>query len=283
MPSEFRFVFSDVKWSDDFYRFLQEIFHLYPEDRFHWLLKSKSLSLESDEIIYREVQKELPQIRVFLSELRYALPALSKQKKEMARQVCSLPGHVKEVNGSLEIGSTGRYISELRKHLNHRGNIYLTNDISPDNSIADVFERGQWPKLGSFFPLNEYEPIPESLIPDQSLDLVSCHIGLHHCPVEKLDAYLSSIRRILRPGGRFILRDHDVQSEAMWTFVSLVHTVFNLGLNVNWETNQQEFRHFRPVEEWAGMVCRFGFRDSGARILQFNDPSLNTLMEFYPC
>jgi hypothetical protein len=37
--SEFHAVFSDVKAHDAFYRFLQNIFRLHPEDRFHTLIK----------------------------------------------------------------------------------------------------------------------------------------------------------------------------------------------------------------------------------------------------
>src|ERR1700712_654 len=137
--SEFKSVFSVPKWSDDFYRFLQVIFHLYPEDKFHYLIASSTKEKNTDKEIYNTVQEGLPKIKPFLSELTLALPALKKQKKEMARQVLSLLGNKTAVNGYLEIGSTGRYISELRKHLALSGDVYLTNDIAPNNSIADIF------------------------------------------------------------------------------------------------------------------------------------------------
>src|SRR4030095_870697 len=133
MNSEFKAVFSSTKWSDDFYRFLQVIFHLYPEDKFHYLIASTTKEKNSDEEIYKTVQQNLPKIKPFLSELTLALPALKKQKKEMARQVLQLLGNKKQINGYLEIGSTGRYISELRKHISLSGEIFLTNDIAPNN------------------------------------------------------------------------------------------------------------------------------------------------------
>src|SRR5690349_19107025 len=108
MQSEFKAVFSNTKWSDDFYRFLQVIFHLYPEDKFHHLIQTKAKEKVTDEEIYKSVQEGLPKIKPFLSELTFALPALKKQKKEMARQVLQLLGNKKEINGYLEIGSTGR-------------------------------------------------------------------------------------------------------------------------------------------------------------------------------
>lgn len=278
--SEFKTIFSNREWSEKFLQFLTVIFHLYPEKKFQQLLVNKSTQLGSDEEIYKAVQAGLPGIKPFLSELTLALPALKKQKKEMSNQVLQLLGDRKKIDGYLEIGSTGRYISELKKHIELSGSIFLSNDISPDNSVADIMERGQFKKLGTFIPLNNYEPISNEWISDDSIDLVTCHIGLHHCPPDILGPYLRSIHRILRKGGIFILRDHDVKTEQMGTFVSVVHTVFNLGLNISWELDQKEFKAFRPIEEWSEIVAAYGFKDSGSRILQANDPSANTLISF---
>ncbi len=278
--SEFKFVFSDPNWSDKFYRFLQIIFHLYPEDKFHHLIALTSAEQKNDREIYRCIQNELPKIKPFLSELTMALPALKKQKNEMAKQVLHILRKTTTINGYLEIGSTGRYISELRKHIKLSGSIFITNDIPPDNSIADIFERGQIKKLGRFFDLNNYQPIPQHEIANESVDLVTCHIGLHHCPPQLLDNYIKSIYRVLRKNGIFILRDHDVQTEQMAVFVSVVHTVFNLGLNINWEKNSLEFKSFKSIAEWSRLISNHGFKDTGERILQDNDPTDNTLIAF---
>lgn len=278
MQSEFKAIFSDTKWSDDFYRFLQVIFHLYPEAKFHHLLATTTKEKATDEEIYKTVQEKLPSIKPFLSELTLALPALKKQKKEMAKEVLQLLDK-KQINGYLEIGSTGRYISELRKHIDLSGNIYLTNDLVPNNTLGDIFERGQIRKLGIFIPL-DYSPIKATDIPDESLDLVTCHIGLHHCPHDLLKGYMQSVNRVLRKGGLFIIRDHDVKTPEMATFVSLVHTVFNLGLKVSWETDISEFKSFKSIDEWSKIIESYGFKDLGKRILQDRDPSDNTLVSF---
>ena len=277
--SAFKSVFSDTIWSDKFYRFLQVIFHLYPEDKFHHLIAITSKEKSNDEEIYKSVQNNLPKIKPFLSELTLALPALKKQKKEMSKQVLQLLGNKTAINGYVEIGSTGRYISDLRKHISLSGKIFLTNDIEPSNSIAEIMERGQISKFGTFIPLN-YKPISKSQIADESIDVITCHIGLHHCPLELLEGYLKSLHRILRKGGLFIMRDHDVKTTEMATFVSLVHTVFNLGLNVSWETDNAEFVCFKSIEEWSKLISTYGFKDNGERVLQDKDPSDNTLVSF---
>ena len=277
--SLFKAVFDDIRWRDGFYKFLQNIYRLYPEDRFHTLIKKITDEESNDEAIYRRLQKELPNIKPFLAELTFALPSLFKQKKEMARQTLQLLGDKKQINGYLEIGSTGRYISELRKHVKVTDNITLVNEFAPSNSPADIAERGGLQKIGSFYALNNYLPL-DSTIADASMDVVTCYIGLHHSPLDRLDTFIQSIVRVLKPNGIFILRDHDVTSPQMHTFVSLVHAVFNAGLNEPWEVNAQELRHFRPIVEWAAVLGKYGLRDVGQRVLQANDPSNNVLLSF---
>jgi FAD/FMN-containing dehydrogenase/uncharacterized membrane protein YhaH (DUF805 family) len=276
--SEFKAVFSDTKMRDDFYRFLQLIFHVYPEDKFHHLIGEVSDSKSSDQEIYSEVQGRLKEIKPFLSELTYSLPALKKQKREMARQTLELLGDTRQINGYVEIGSTGRYISELRKHVPIDGPVFIINDIAPNNSVGEIFERGQFAHIGRFLDLNDYRPIDPAQIPDASIDLVTIYIGFHHCPTENLPDFVKSIHRILRPGGSLIVRDHDVRTPEMATFVSLVHTVFNLGLKVPWDRNAAEFRSFKPIDGWARLVSDIGFTDSGKRLFQDKDPSDNALV-----
>ncbi|MDF2181148.1 GNAT family N-acetyltransferase [Neptuniibacter sp. CAU 1671] len=278
--SEFKSVYNDLRTRDAFYLFLQNIYHLYPEHEFHHLIIQACKNFASDAEIYNEVRERLPGIKPLLSELTYALPALKKQKQEMTAQTLSLLDANQRITGYLEIGSTGRYVNSLKKALRINSPIYLCNDSQPDMSPPEIMERGGLRQVGTFFPLADYQPISEAVIPTESLDLVTCYIGLHHCPREKLSAFINSINRVLRPGGSFILRDHDADSESMRVFCSLVHTVFNAGIDVPWEENKQELRLFDSVNFWSGEISERGFTDTGQRVLQDNDPSRNTLMRF---
>lgn len=276
-PSEFKSVLGDVRWHDALYKFLQNIYRLYPEDRFHALIKTATQELDNDEAIYRSIQRQLPSIKPFHADLTYALPSLFKQKKEMARQTLDLLGVRRNLSGYAEIGSTGRYISELRKHLKVAGTIVLINELAPSNSPVDIMERGGLAKIGVFNPLSDYAPLN---LADGSFDLVTCYIGLHHIPLDRLDPFINSIVRALKPGGLFILRDHDVVTTEMNTFVSLIHTIFNAGLGVPWETNLAELRFFRPVAQWEERLQTHGLETLGKRLLQPHDPSDNMLMAF---
>ncbi len=278
--SDFLCVYGNARGNDDFYRFLQNVYRLYPEDRFHGLIREATqVHAGNDQAVYRELQAKLPSIKPFLSELTYALPSLGKQKREMRRQTLELLGKRRGFDGYLEIGTTGRYLSDLRKHLDLRGDSVLVNDVAPSNSPVDIVERGGVRKLGRFVPLDDYAPLAAA-IPDGSIELLTCYIGLHHVPLERLDAFIASLRRVMRPGGILVLRDHDVGDAYMHALASLAHTVFNAGLGVPWETNAKELRHFRTVSEWIEILGRHGFRQCGAQLLQDHDPTLNTLLAF---
>ncbi len=278
--SEFHAIYSDTKWHDAFYRFLQNVYRIFPEDRFHTLIKNACAAHADDESIYRYIQHRLASIKPPLAELFYAVPSLVKQKNEMARQTLELLGERRTLDGYVEIGSTGRYASVLRKHLQLRGTLAMVNDVPPTHSPVDIVERGGLRKLGRWVPLGNFAPIGAEHVPDESVDLVSCYIGLHHITPAGLEPFVRSLRRMLRPNGIFILRDHDVTTPEMDKFVSLAHTVFNAGLGVPWETNQRELRHFAPVREWCRRLESAGFRDSGKRLLQAHDPSDNVLLSY---
>jgi FAD/FMN-containing dehydrogenase/uncharacterized membrane protein YhaH (DUF805 family)/SAM-dependent methyltransferase len=277
--SEFQSIFGSVASFDAFYLFLQNVYHIYPEDRFQTLIQEACTNSKSDEEIYRYIQQRLPDIKPALADVSYALPALKKQKEEMARQTLEILGDRKKISGYVEIGSTGRYVSELQDHIEIEEPIYVIHDAAPTNSPVDIAERGGIAKIGTFLPLDDYAPLSAE-IADHSIDVVTCFIGLHHAPPAKLDAFVNSIHRVLRTGGVFIVRDHDVTTPQMDAFVSLAHTVFNAGLGISWDVNERELRHFAPIDHWARYLNDRGFRDTGARILQAHDPSANTLMAF---
>lgn len=277
--SQFHQVFSDVPRSDAFYRFLQNVFHTLPEDRFHHLIAQACALHHDEESVYRTIQTQLKTIKPPLADLTHALPALFKQKAEMVAQTLAVIGDRRQFNGYLEIGSKGRYFRGLACALELSGPTHFVDEKPPAYSPVDLLERGQLAKLGTHHPLADYAPLSESIEP-ASLDLVTCYIGLHHMTADQLQPFLASVLRVLRPGGLFIVRDHDVTTPEMRAFVSLAHTVFNAGLGETWETNRNELRFFESVQVWVDRLNAAGFADTGHRILQNNDPTRNTLLAF---
>lgn len=276
--SNFKAIYGRQESRDAFLLFLTNVFNLYPEAEFHELIADVSSKAGTDKEIYQQVHARLREIKPLLSEVRYALPALAKQKAEMARQTQELLGAVKKVNGYLEVGSTGRYLSHLRKGIEINGDIILVHTEAPSYSPVDLVERGRLFKSGRFVPLNDYAPIAD--VEDSSLDLVANYIGFHHAPLDKRDAFVASLQRTLRPGGRLILRDHDVDSEGMNHMVALAHDVFNLGTDIDWSVNQKEVRHFTAMADLIPYLEGFGFRCTRKLLYQSGDPTRNALLEF---
>jgi SAM-dependent methyltransferase len=278
--SEFHFVYDDVDRRDRFYLFLQNVFRLQPEDRLHNLICETTSRFESDEEIYRYIQDQFATVKPALADLSYALPALKKQKRVIAGQTATLLDPAGRYEGYLEIGSTGRYYSVLRKQLSLQGPAYFISDIAPGYGPPDLIDRGRIRQFGAFFDLDDYAPISAETIADNSLDIVTCYIGLHHIHPDRQHAFAQSIARVLRPGGAFILRDHDAGDDGMRQFASLVHTVFNAGTGESWETNAAEPRYFEGLEHWVSLLAAVGLVDQGQRLYQDHDPSENVLMSF---
>ncbi len=273
----FHTIYNDPDLKKEFLLFLTNVYHLYPENKFHDLISQAVTKLRTDKEIYLYLQEHISDIKPFLSELTYAIPALSTQKKEIADQTMNFLGRRKKVNGYLEIGTPGRYIGELEDRLTIEGPIYLVNVTKPSMGPVDIAERGQLFPIGEYLPLADYNPI---LAPVNSFDVITNYIGFHHCPLPKLDAFVESVSRSLRKGGSLILRDHDVNSREMNAMVSLAHDVFNAGLMEKWENNENELRYFRSLNDWIVFLEARGFKKTGSSLYQKGDPTKNALMEF---
>ncbi len=274
--SLFASVYGDIDEADRFYAFLQNIFNVVPEDRLHTLIRQCTIAGGDDEAIYRTIQARLPGITPRLAMLTHALPALARQKREIGRQTAQLLGTARP-RDYVEIGTTGRYVHALQQYAGVSGRVTLVTDTAPGFAPADIVERGQLLRLGHTVKLNDYAPLA---LPPASADVVSCFIGLHHMTPEKLQPFLESVARVLRPGGWFVLREHDVASTRMEHFVALAHTVFNAGLGEPWDANAAEPRFFASAAAWIRRIERCGLRHVGKPLRQEGDPTDNLLMAF---
>ena len=183
-------------------------------------------------------------------------------------------------SGYVEIGTTGRYANAIRELVPMDGPLYILNDLEPSFSPNDIVERGQLTKLGSFVQMGNYEPFDGKAIPPESVELVTNFIGFHHAPPEKRARFVQSVWKVLKPGGRLVVRDHDVNNPEMDAFVGLAHDVFNAGLKITWTDNSAQIRNFTSVPQLEQVLGAAGFEKTKARALQAHDPTQNTLMVF---
>ncbi len=217
---------------EEFRDFLRNIFMQLDDQKFYPLIDSilKNEHL-SDQEIYEELCSRIGEANFGkVGTPLAALKSLKVLKKELSEQIDQVMGTQKKVDGYVEIGYPGRMVRPLRGKLEMSGPTIVVND---QESLGDYMQSGFPRPYQKFVSLNDYSPIPESQIPNASVDLVTCFIGLHHIPPEKVEAFVQSIQRVLRPGGSFVLMDHDAGSPAMQKLVSTVHSVFNAANRCN--------------------------------------------------
>jgi len=237
---------------------------------------------ENDSALYQMIQSRshelLPRIQLFKK-----LFALNYQKTVLSKQLRSLI-HKKHISGSVEIGTPGTYLSSIAGHIKLSNDIYVIND---KQRITDTLQAFSLKPLNGFVPnnrfvqLHNYDPIMPADIPDNSVNMVICTIGLHHIPQEKLDGFIKSLHRILRPNGIFILREHDASGDDLVSLVSSAHSIFNILMTQeSLQSELSEYRNFRPLSYWIDLLAQHGFTVDSQRLLQQGDPTYNTLLKF---
>lgn len=276
----FAFIYRNPQLREEFLNFLINVFHLYPERQLQTLIQEAAETYNTDQNIYRHVQTKLTDIKPFLADLTFALPALNKQKSIMATQTMQLLDPDRRYEGYLELGSTGRYIDALEEEFNIVGERYFIAEKAPSYSLSDMIDRNQIWQAGPFIPLADYRPPMAKTIANNSLDLVSIFIGLHHCPIPLREEFLSSIRDTMKPGAYLLIRDHDAKNTKMRAVVGLAHDVFNMGTQESWDYNERELRHFYSLSFLDNWLSNSGFVGDGRRLFQSGDPTHNALMVY---
>lgn len=278
--SRFHRIYADPALRERFRDFLRHVFHVVPPETLDAVIAQGCRRHRTDEAIYRYIQDRLPHEVPPMSEARYALPALRVQKAEMGRETARLVRGRGRIARYVEIGTPGRYVGALQAQAGVGDEVYLVHEREPGFGPVDVVERGRLARAGEYLPLDDYAPITRRTIPKGRIDLVTNYIGLHHAPRSKFDGFVASIHEALRPGGTFVLRDHDVTSPTDDTFVALAHDVFNAGIEASWSKNAHELRFFLPLAETIARVEAHGFRRLEGTIAQPGDPTKNLLLAF---
>ena len=197
----------------------------------------------------------------FLSDLRYTVPSLVKQKQEMVAQTLAVLGIAPALRGLRRDRLEGAVLRRPGEEARPRRSLSLRRRAAarllgrPTSSSAAAS-----PGRASTCRCRTTRRSPRRRSPTQASTWSTCYVGLHHMTAERLEPFLASVARILRPGGVFIVRDHDVGSDEMRALVSLAHTVFNAGLGETWETNRAELRFFESADTWVRAPARSRLR-----------------------
>jgi SAM-dependent methyltransferase len=233
----------------------------------------------TDQEVYEQLLNKVDTVLPYALHL-YQLKALYFQKNLLSGQAQTLLSDKTTINGCLEIGTPGTYTSALSKKVTIKGKQYAAME-SP--AFGDRFQAFSFNPMKGFLAYDQYVPLDyeplSNKIPDSSVDVVICFIGLHHCPTEKLDAFIGSIQRVLRPDGVLLLRDHDIQNDTIMALAHAGHTVFNAIIpQVSVEAEVAEIRNFHTLDYWKELLRQHGFEIGDTELIQDGDPTINTMI-----
>jgi len=275
--SLFRKVFDRVGGQrEGIWAFLHNIFMQLDEKTFFALMDSiLENHKRTDEEIYTLLYKHVGKAKSnAISHTMQSLKSLKCLKNDLGVQTTHLLNG-RKVQGYVEIGYPGRMMHPLKSRMMIKGPLYA---VTERQSFSDYVEAG-FPLPYDRFIALDYEPISE--IPTESVDLVCMYIGLHHCPKEKLGSFIASIKRILRPGGTFILMDHDAYTPELQNLADVVHSIFNAATGVEPAVNEQEIRNFQPLQYWIVRLEAEGFKLYPHKpLIRSGDSTLNSLIRF---
>jgi FAD/FMN-containing dehydrogenase len=268
-PKNFYDVLQKDEYKDKLFDFLLYVFRSDEKKVFHTTLQAQKEYDKSDDI-YTAIQKECKlSAKTVLSPSSVVniLKQLLVQNKTIKEQTKELLQH--PVCDALLIEPTDRKKPTKYYH------------SSTPLDIERVL--GNFPKKATReYYIAEGESLVELLegIGENSVDMVTVYGGLHHIEKNKRLEIHRLIYRVLRNDGLFILREHDVCSDDMFKFVSLIHAVFNAVTGESLESERSEIREFEAIETIVHDIEKAGFTDSGKRLKQYGDPSENILLAF---
>lgn len=279
--SYFYTIMSSEKSKDEFAGFLKNVLQRVDTEKFYTLLKDVMTYNDTHDEIYSELQRRLGEIMPgTVSSLKRILNSLSAIKHDLADQAASLIGDVKTINGLVEIGYPGRFVGGFKNRYNMKGKVVAVFEAE---SVTDYVQTG-FPRPYDQFKQLNYDAPNLTGLSDSSADVITCYVGLHHFPEDKLEAFLTDVRRVLRPDGKFLLVDHDVTNENQMAMAHMAHTIFNVVTGVSVEEELAERRHFKPMTEWVGILAKHGLASGlvGADVplVRSGDPSRNRMYCF---
>jgi len=279
--SHIRAIMKSEATKNEFAGFLDTVLQRVDSKALYQLMDDILLYSDTDTEIYEELCKRLPEIMPGnVGTLRRVLNSLSTIKEDLAEQAALLLPDVKTINGLVEIGYPGRFVSGFKSHFNVKGKVTV---VLEQLAMTDYLQTGMPVPYDQFIKLDYNKPCLTELA-DNSADVITCYVGLHHFPEKELEAFLNDVRRVLRPEGHFLLVDHDVDDEMSLHYAHGAHTFFNAVNGVSLQDEMNELRNFQPMSYWQALLEKHGLgcSISGADVpmIRENDPSRNRMVSF---
>jgi FAD/FMN-containing dehydrogenase/SAM-dependent methyltransferase len=280
-PNFFKELMASADLKKKFAGFLENVLQRVDTDKFYALLEDIMKYNDSHEEIYAELLRRLPDVMPGkLGSLQRVLKSLANIKEDLTAQAKALMPDVDTINGLVEIGYPGRFVGGFKSAFKVTGPITAVYEAQ---SLTDYVQTG-FPRPYDNFVKLDYNAPDLSSIPDNSADVITCYVGLHHFPDDQIEQFLNNVRRILRPNGRFLLVDHDAHNDEALLMANMAHSVFNAANGAPLQEEMTEIRNFQPMSYWNELLQEHGLgqADSGPEVamIREGDPSRNTMVSF---
>jgi ubiquinone/menaquinone biosynthesis C-methylase UbiE len=100
--------------------------------------------------------------------------------------------------------------------------------------------------------------------PDNHFDFITSSMVLHHLRDEKLPVAISEIYRVLKPGGTFIVREHNVHPDEqyeMTIILDFMHEMYDdvLSSDTAWRETSEYYAGYKSLKKWDIMLQKAGF------------------------
>ena len=237
---------------------------------------------DTHEEIYEELCARLPEIMPStLLDISHVLTSLSAIKGDLGAQASALlPATVQKIDGLVEIGDPGRFVHGFKERYKVSGTIVA---VCEKESPTDYLQTGYPRPYGKFQALDYKSPNLLQLA-DNTAEVITCYVGLHHFSSSSLGCFLDDVSRVLKQGGHFLLVDHDVVDEKTMTMAHMAHSVFNAVNGASLHEEITEHRDFKSMAKWQEILNTHGLTDTSSLVegefIRKGDPSRNRMMHF---
>lgn len=129
-------------------------------------------------------------------------------------------------------------------------------------------------------------PLPTDTLPPEgqtsNIALFVDYTGLHSRTPEEASAYVAAIWRALKPGGSFVLREHDAQGPAAVALAEVSYCVNHLACGVSPEEHAKQSYRFYALETWIALIEKAGFTFNKTHppLIRKGDITQNALIRF---
>jgi len=142
---------------------------------------------------------------------------------------------------------------------------FMVNKLNPEKSISVDIKDSRLNKSFEFHLLEINQPL---VLSDSSVDIITMFHALHH----SVDALfrLKDIYRLLKPGGLFVLKDHDVSNLDIANVVSFEHFVYSIGEGTATINDVNNYNKIEPMYYYSTDYITKFLTNIGFEIIMLN-------------